>query len=164
MMNYLVWYNHREVQLAESDDENEDQMDDMIPDIDIEYNRGSGEQHPPLEVQNFYKLHVASDEKVQDGTDVTVLQVVTCLLVIKSIYSFSNECYSDIIKLIIDLIPTKHNMPKDLFQYKKIVAGLGMSYEKIDVREKNCMLFWKEHKDNTECMHCGRCRYMKVIN
>jgi hypothetical protein len=26
------------------------------------------------------------------------------------------------------------------------------------------MLFWKEHKDDTECMHCDRSRYMKVIN
>jgi hypothetical protein len=26
------------------------------------------------------------------------------------------------------------------------------------------MLFWKEHKDDTECMHCGRSIYVKVIN
>jgi hypothetical protein len=39
-----------------------------------------------------------------------------------------------------------------------------MNYEKIDVCEKNCILFWKEHKDNTECMHYGRSRYVKVIN
>jgi hypothetical protein len=26
------------------------------------------------------------------------------------------------------------------------------------------MLFCKEHKDNTECMYCGRFRYVKVIN
>jgi hypothetical protein len=30
--------------------------------------------------------------------------------------------------------------------------------------KKICMLFWKEHKDDTEYMHCGRSRYMKVIN
>jgi hypothetical protein len=29
---------------------------------------------------------------------------------------------------------------------------------------KNCMLFWKEHKDDTECIHCGRYRYAKMIN
>jgi hypothetical protein len=39
-----------------------------------------------------------------------------------------------------------------------------MNYEKIDVCEKNCMLFWKEHKDDTKCMHCGRSRYVKVRN
>jgi hypothetical protein len=26
------------------------------------------------------------------------------------------------------------------------------------------MLFWKEHKDDTKCMHCGRSRYVKVRN
>jgi hypothetical protein len=26
------------------------------------------------------------------------------------------------------------------------------------------MLFWKEHKDDTEYTHCGRSRYVKVIN
>jgi hypothetical protein len=40
------------------------------------------------------------------------------------------------VKLIIDLIPAKHNMSKDLYQSKKIVPGLGMNYEKIDACEK----------------------------
>jgi hypothetical protein len=54
----------------------------------------------------------------------------------KSKYSFSNKCYNDIVKLIIDLIPTKHNIPKDLYQSKKIMSGLRMNYEKIDAYEK----------------------------
>jgi hypothetical protein len=39
-------------------------------------------------------------------------------------------------KLIIDLIPAKQNMPKGLYQSKKIFDGLGMNYEKIDMCEK----------------------------
>jgi hypothetical protein len=54
------------------------------------------------------------------------------------------------VKLIIDVIPVKHNMPKDLYQSKKIVSSFEMNYERIDACEKNCMLFWKEHKDDTE--------------
>jgi hypothetical protein len=84
-------------------------------------------------------------------------------MVLKSKYSFSNQCCNNIVKLIIDLIPVKHNMLKDLYQYKKIVSGLKMNYEKIDTCEKNCMLFWEEHKDDTECQHCSRSRYVKVI-
>jgi hypothetical protein len=99
-------------------------------------------------VQNFYKLLAAADEKVHDGTDVTVLQAVTRLTAMKSKYNFSNQCYNDIIKLIIDLISMMHNMLKDLYQSKKIVSGLGINYEKINVCEKNCILFWKEHKDD----------------
>jgi hypothetical protein len=92
-------------------------------------------------VQNFYRLLAASEEKVHNGTDVTVLQAVTHLMVFKSKYSFSNQCYNDIVKLIIDLIPAKHNMPKDLYQSKKIVSGLRMNYEKIDACKKNYILF-----------------------
>jgi hypothetical protein len=72
---------------------------------------------------------------------VTVLQAVTQLIAMKSKYNFSNQCYNDIVKLIIDLIPTKHNMSKDLYRSKKIMSGLGMNYENIDVCEKNCMSF-----------------------
>jgi hypothetical protein len=139
-------------------------MDEMVDNIGREYEIGSREQEEPPEVQNFYRLLVAVDEKVRDGTDVTVLQAVTRLMTMKSKYTFSNQCYNDMVKLIIDLIPTKHNMPKDLYQSKKIVVGLGMEYEKIDVCEKNCMLFWKEHRDATECIHGGRSRYVKVRN
>jgi hypothetical protein len=116
-----------------------DQMDDMVAEIgrgyDIEF------ENPPPDVQNFYKLLAASEEKVHDGTDVTVLQVVTCLMVLKSKYSFSNQCYNDIVKLIIALILAKHNMSKDLYQFKKIVSSLGMNYEKIDACKKIACCF-----------------------
>jgi hypothetical protein len=57
-------------------------------------------------------------------------------MVFKSKHILSNQCYNDIVKLIIDLIPVKHNMPKDLYQYKKIASGLGMNYERIDACKK----------------------------
>jgi hypothetical protein len=88
-------------------------------------------------VQNFYRLLAASEEKVHDGTEMTVLQAVTRLMGMNSKYNFSNQCYNDIMKFIIDLIPAKHNMPKELYQSKMIVAGLEMDYEKIDACEKN---------------------------
>jgi hypothetical protein len=57
MLNYLMWHQYGEVQAPaesyESDDE--DRMDDM------EYDLGFGDQHPPPEVQNFYRLLAVSD-------------------------------------------------------------------------------------------------------
>jgi hypothetical protein len=169
MSNYLVWRDHGEVEPpvigAESNgNEDDDRIDEMLANIDREYEVGSRGQGQPPEVQNFYRLLAAVDEKVHDGTDVTVLQAVTRFMTMKSKYNFSNQCYNDIIKLIIDLISMKHNMLTDLYQSKKIVSSLGMNYEKIDVCEKNCILFWKEHKDDIEWMHCGRSRYVKVRN
>jgi hypothetical protein len=62
-------------------------------------------------------------------------------MAMKSKHNFSNQCYNDIIKLIIDPILTKYNMSKDLYQSKKIVAGLGMNYKKIDVSEEIACCF-----------------------
>jgi hypothetical protein len=60
--------------LVESDGgDNEDRMDDMIIYIGMVYDLGSGDQHSPPEVQNFYRLLAVSSEKVQDGTELTVL-------------------------------------------------------------------------------------------
>jgi hypothetical protein len=80
-------------------------------------------------------------KKVHDGTNMIVLQAVTHLMGFKSKYSFSNQCYNDIVKFVIDLIPAKHNMPKDLYQSKKIMVSLEMDYEKIDAYEKNACCF-----------------------
>jgi hypothetical protein len=66
---------------------------------------------------------------VHDCTDMTMLQAVTHHTGFKSKYNFSNQCYKNIMKFVIDLIPVKHNMSKDLYQSKKIVASLLMDYE-----------------------------------
>jgi hypothetical protein len=39
-----------------------------------------------------------------------------------------------------------------------------MEYEKIHVCKDNCMFFYKEHKNETKCLKCGKLRFMEVIN
>jgi hypothetical protein len=112
-----------------NENDDKDWMHGMIADIGMQYDLGSGDQHPPQKVYNFCRLLATLDEKVQDDIR---------LMAMKSNYNFSNQCYNNIVKFIIDLIPVKHNMTKDLYQFKKIVADLGMNYEKIDVCKKNC--------------------------
>jgi hypothetical protein len=63
-------------------------MDDMVTDIRRGYDLES--EDPPWEVQNFYRLLAALEEKVHDNIDLTVLQAVTHLVGFKSKYSFSN--------------------------------------------------------------------------
>jgi hypothetical protein len=46
-------------------------MDDMIADIGMGYDLEFDD--PPPEVQNFYRLLAASEEKVHDNIDMTVL-------------------------------------------------------------------------------------------
>jgi hypothetical protein len=75
MSNYLLWHQHGEVQpaVADESDENDDvdQMDNMLADIGRAYDIESKDPLP--EVQNFYRLLATLEEKVHDGTDVTML-------------------------------------------------------------------------------------------
>jgi hypothetical protein len=77
-------------------------------------------------------------------------------MTMKSKYNFLNQCYTDIIKLIIDLIPSKHNIPKDLYQSKKIVVSLGMNYAKIDMCKKiACCSGWSTRMIPNVCNMVG---------
>jgi hypothetical protein len=47
---------------------------------------------------------------------------------------------------------------------KKKLFALGMEYEKIDACKDNCMLFYKEHKNEIKCLKCGKSWFIEVIN
>jgi hypothetical protein len=45
-----------------------------------------------------------------------------------------------------------------------MLSALSMEYEKIDAFKDKCMLFYKEHKDETKCLKYGKSRFIEVIN
>jgi hypothetical protein len=48
-------------------------------------------------------------------------------------FALSINCYKELMDLIGEVLPTGHKMPKEMYQSKKLLKGLGMEYEKIDV-------------------------------
>jgi hypothetical protein len=76
--------------VANESDGNDDvnRMDDMVADIGRRYDLKSKDPLP--DVPNVYRLLAAIEEKVHNGTDMTMLQAVTRLIRFKSKYSFSN--------------------------------------------------------------------------
>jgi hypothetical protein len=85
------------------------------------------------EVDEFFRLLKASEESLHEHTKVTLLAFVTRLMAIKSKFFFSNNCYNELLKLIEDVLLNPNKLPKDMYNFKKLVKGLGMNYEKIDV-------------------------------
>jgi hypothetical protein len=39
-----------------------------------------------------------------------------------------------------------------------------MEYENIDACKDNCTLFYKEYKNETKCLKCGKSRFIEVVN
>jgi hypothetical protein len=85
-------------------------------------------------------------------------------MAIKSKFVFSNNFYKELLKLISDVLLTNHKLPRDMYQSKKLLSGLSMDYEKIDVCQDNCMLFWKKHINKKECLKYEKSRFIEVIN
>jgi hypothetical protein len=134
-------------------------MDEMLEAVQGEVT----EDPPTMEVEAFFKLLKASKEPLHEHTKVTLLAFITQLMAIKSKYFFSNNCYNDLMKLISDVFPKPHKLPKDMYQSKKMVFALDLKYEKIDVCLNNCMLFWKEHANKKKCLECGQSRFIEVV-
>jgi hypothetical protein len=77
---------------------------------------------------------------------------LTCLELQKSLSLFN------------DVLPSNHKLPIDMYQSKKLLSALDLEYEKIDVCKDNCMIFYKECKNETKCLKCCKLRFVDVVN
>jgi hypothetical protein len=153
---YEMWVFHCEkytVVVAEesvNDRVGADRMDEMLEAVQPEFDLDTKDP-PTWEVEEFLRLLKASEELLHGHTKVTMLAFVTRLKAIKSKFFFSNNYYNKLLKLFGDVLPNPNKLPKDMYHSKKLVKGLGVDYDKIDVYRNSCMLFWKEHKDGKQC-------------
>jgi hypothetical protein len=164
--DYEVWTFHDEsCSRVVAEDEHDcgmgdvNRMDEMLKAIQAEVT----EDPPTAEVEAFFKLLKASEDPHHEHTEVTLLDFITQMMVIKSKYFFFNNCYNDLMKLISDILPKPHKVPKDMYQSKKMMSALSLKYEKIDVCPDNRMLFWKEHANDKKCLECGQSRFIEVV-
>jgi hypothetical protein len=125
-----------------------DRMDEMLEAIRPEFDLDT-EDPPMSDVEEFFRLLKA---------------FVTQIMAIKFKFFFFNNNYNELLKLIGDVLPNPNKLPKDMYHSKKFVKGLSMDYEKIDVCQNSCMLFWKEHKKENKCLKCGKPRYVEDVN
>ncbi|KAF5814582.1 putative Transposase-associated domain-containing protein [Helianthus annuus] len=62
-------------------------------------------------------------------------------------------------KFLEDLLPEGNLVPKTTHQVKKIMANLGLRYEKIHSCPNGCMLFWDDKEKDEVCSFCGSSRW-----
>ncbi|WVZ94451.1 LOW QUALITY PROTEIN: hypothetical protein U9M48_040340 [Paspalum notatum var. saurae] len=130
MPDYLVWHKHgaqAHHRISEPAQQNRDgMMMDMLNDLAMgfEFDPEENNQSPP-EVQEFYRLLEAGDEKLHDHTEKTVLDTVARLMAIKSDHNISNRCFNDITKLVSedDKLSTCRHCGKSRYIQAKNEAG-----------------------------------------
>jgi hypothetical protein len=138
MADYETWVFHIEKYTAVTTEESAndrvgaDRMDEMLeavrPDFDLDI-----EDTPTSEVEEFFSPLKASKESLYEHMKVIMLTFVTRVMAIKSKFFFSNNCYNELLKLIGDALLNPNKLPKDMYHSKKLIKGIRMDYEKIDV-------------------------------
>ena len=58
-----------------------------------------------------------------------------------------------------EILPSGSHIPKSYYDCKKFITDIGMTYDKIDDCNNNCMLYHKEDKDLQHCKVCGDSRW-----
>jgi hypothetical protein len=146
--DYEIWVFHDEkytavtIEESANDRAGANRMDEVLEAIRPKFDQDI-EDPPTPEVEEFFRLLKASEELLHGHMKVTVLTFMTRLMALKSRFFFSNNCYNELLKLFGDALPNPNKLPKDMYHFKKLVKGLDICYEKIDICQNSCMLFLK---------------------
>ncbi|XP_023758264.1 uncharacterized protein LOC111906726 [Lactuca sativa] len=80
---------------------------------------------------------------------------------LKGQFGWSNAIFDALLCVLKDILPSNNTIPSSIYESKKLLNGVGLQYEKIHACENDCVLFWKEHKDASQCPTCGTSHWKK---
>ncbi|KAJ9553381.1 hypothetical protein OSB04_017426 [Centaurea solstitialis] len=114
---------------------------------------------PNEEAKKFYKLLEDAEKELYPGCKkFSVLSFIVRLLHSKCVGKCNDKGFTMLLDTLIEAFPDA-SIPKSLYEMKKIIKNLGLSYEKIDACPNDCMLYWKGNSKKTECDICHTSRY-----
>ncbi|CAL9003892.1 unnamed protein product, partial [Prunus brigantina] len=73
---------------------------------------------------------------------------------------YTNDvCFTELLILQGNLLPEGNTIPTSMYEAKKTLCALGLSYEKMHACPNDCILYRKEYEDSTNCPSCGISRW-----
>ncbi|CAN1335190.1 hypothetical protein LINPERPRIM_LOCUS36661, partial [Linum perenne] len=115
---------------------------------------------PNVEALKFYKLVEANQTELYPGcTSHSKLSFIIRLFHVKCLGKWSVKSFTMLLELLREVIPSGDTLPKSYHEVKKFISDLGLSYQTIDACQNDCMLFWKNHLNEPNCLVCGADRW-----
>ncbi|XP_033146851.1 uncharacterized protein LOC117133895 [Brassica rapa] len=177
--NYKVWYLHGETGYEYGSTSEPQPVSELQPDIrleeprtDIDYGVGTEQmvhdhyrgEEPNPESRRFFDMLDAGKQPLyqncRDGH--SVLSSATRLMGIKTDYNLAEECMDAITDFVKGILPEDNLAPGSYYEVQKLVAGLQLPYEVIDVCIDNCMIYWRADETRNVCKFCGKPRYQET--
>ncbi|XP_062076859.1 uncharacterized protein LOC133781794 [Humulus lupulus] len=148
------------------DSEDDDDMIEAIQDVAGGINFETFQDEEIVEEESHYEptkfkelFEEAKKELYPGCSKFSSLTFLVKMMHIKVLNKLSNKAFDMILNIFREVLPNDHKIPSSHYEAKRMLRKLGLGYETIHVCENDCTLFWKEHKDATECPICGFSRY-----
>ncbi|XP_073365158.1 uncharacterized protein [Aegilops tauschii subsp. strangulata] len=158
-----------EVMRQRIDGYEDDGVRDMLDDVIVaETGNATPSENEPEEpeatAKAFLEVLASSKKPLYAGAKISQLDAISQLIAVKAEYGCSQKCFEAFLGVWANSVPEGHELPKSMYDTKKIMKALSMDYEKIDVCPKNCLLFRHEYADDKYCRQCGSSRYIEVVS
>jgi hypothetical protein len=104
------------------------------------------------------------DESNGCGKEFTQLRIVLELLKLKACHGWSDNSFSELLRLLAKLLPKPNTLPTSTYRAKKLICLLSLCVDKIHAYPNHYILYHKEYEFNTKCLVCGVSRYKRSYN
>ncbi|CAM8891125.1 unnamed protein product [Rhodiola kirilowii] len=138
-----------------------DNVHEYASDVDIPESSDFCEhQTENFEANRFFNiLNSCSDPAYEGCTTDTELSINMKMLATKANYGLSEGAFNAVCDTMKNLIGGENNIPSSFKQAKKLVADLGMGYQRIDVCVGGCMIYYGCDESMIVCRFCSKPRY-----
>ncbi|XP_010473884.1 PREDICTED: uncharacterized protein LOC104753311 [Camelina sativa] len=121
-------------------------------------------EEPNLEVKRFYDMLDASKSHLYEGCKEghSPLYAATRMMNIKTDYNLAENCVDAWADFVKDILPEDNISPASYNEIEKLVSGLGLPYQMIDVCIENCMIYWQSDAEYLACRFCGKPRFQNT--
>ncbi|KAL1222999.1 hypothetical protein V5N11_019494 [Cardamine amara subsp. amara] len=140
----------------------ENNIDRMVREAFPEYVKSSNVvEKPNPDPRRFFEMLDADNHPIYEGFKVghSPLSAATRMIGIKIDFNLSEDCVDAIADFFCDYLPKENLAPHSYYAIQKLVSGLGLPYQMIDVCRDNCMIFWREDENLEFCRFCGKERF-----
>jgi hypothetical protein len=163
---YDVWDRHGEgsspMDLDNDMDYEDDEIDNIDELLDERFRDVVQEEYEVSDdAKKFYNLIEEATQELYSGCKkFSTLSFTIRLYLLKCLHGWSNASFTSLLELLKEALPFL-NVPDSFNKTRRMIKNLGLDYNKIDACPNDCMLYWKNHKNDTSCHVCGASRWIE---
>ncbi|XP_043699968.1 uncharacterized protein LOC122650634 [Telopea speciosissima] len=109
--------------------------------------------------QKLHRLMQEAEKALYPKCNKFINRHSCCIISHKVPMQWSDKSFSMLLDLLKKALPQGNTLPNSLYEAKKMVKDLGLSYNKIDACPNDCMLYWKDASNEKSYRICGASRY-----